>query len=70
MDSDQAQTYRPAVSPIAGYMGKTEVLDDAMASFAMAYANQTAHDYAALVKAKGPVKASKPATANKKAKAA
>src|SRR5229473_8343316 len=55
---------------IAGYMGKSEALDDAIASFAMAYANQTAVDYAALVKAKGPVKAPKPATANKKAKAA
>ena len=35
-----------------------------------AEANQTALDYAAMVKAKGPVKAPKPATANKKAKAA
>jgi uncharacterized protein (DUF2252 family) len=55
---------------ITGYMGKSEVLDEAIASFAMAYANQTAVDYAALVKAKGPVKAPKLATANTKAKAA
>ena len=44
---------------IAGYMGKSEALDDAIASFAMAYADQTNTDYAALVKAKG---ATKPAT--------
>ena len=31
---------------IAGYMGKSEVLDDAIASFAMAYAHQTTVDYA------------------------
>jgi hypothetical protein len=41
---------------IAGYMGKSEILDDAIASFAMAYADQTAIDYAALVKAKSPAK--------------
>ena len=51
---------------IIGYMGKSEVLDEAIASFAMAYANQTAVDYAALVKAKGPVKAPKPATAKRR----
>ncbi len=51
-------------------MGKSEVLDDAIASFAMAYADQTAVDYAALVTAKSPVKASKPVTANKRTKAA
>jgi uncharacterized protein (DUF2252 family) len=50
---------------IAGYAGKSEVLDDAIASFAMAYADQTNTDYAALVKAKG----SKPVVA-RKAKAA
>ncbi len=33
---------------LAGYMGKGQVLDDAMASFAMAYAKQTEHDRAAL----------------------
>src|SRR5229473_2124090 len=37
---------------IAGYMGKSEALDDAIASFAMAYADQTIIDHAALVKAK------------------
>ena len=58
-----ARSGDPAV--IAGYMGKSEVLDDAIASFAMAYADQTNTDYAALVKAKG----SKPVAA-KKAKAA
>jgi hypothetical protein len=33
-------------------MGKSEVMDDAIASFAMAYAAQTGVDHAALVKAK------------------
>jgi uncharacterized protein (DUF2252 family) len=37
---------------IAGYMGKSEVMDDAIASFAMTYAAQTAIDHAALVRAK------------------
>jgi uncharacterized protein (DUF2252 family) len=50
---------------IAGYTGKSDALDDAIASFATAYADQTSADYAALVKAKG----TKP-TATKKAKAA
>jgi hypothetical protein len=42
---------------MAGYMGKSPVLDEAIASFAVAYAHQTAIDYAALVKAKKPAKA-------------
>ncbi|QDM34535.1 DUF2252 domain-containing protein [Tardiphaga sp. vice352] len=46
-----ARSGDPAV--ITGYMGKTAVIDDAIASFAMAYANQTILDHAALVKAKG-----------------
>jgi uncharacterized protein (DUF2252 family) len=33
---------------LAGYIGKSEVLDDALASFAMAYAAQTKHDHAKL----------------------
>jgi hypothetical protein len=33
-------------------MGKSEVMGDAIASFAMAYARQTVVDHAALVKAK------------------
>ena len=37
---------------IAGYMGKGEAIDDAIASFAIAYAEQTVADHAALVKAK------------------
>jgi hypothetical protein len=38
---------------IAGYMGKSEVFDDAIASFdAMLYASQTMRDHAALVAAK------------------
>jgi hypothetical protein len=46
---------------IAGYAGKSGALDDAIASFAMAYADQTNADHAALVKAKGstPVMARK-----------
>ena len=38
---------------IAGYLGKGAAMDDALASFAMNYADQTAADHAALVKAKG-----------------
>jgi uncharacterized protein (DUF2252 family) len=57
---------------MAGYMGKSEALDDAIASFAMAYADRTIADHAALVKAKAktkvPAKAAKPVV--KKAKAA
>jgi hypothetical protein len=37
---------------IAGYMGKSDVMDDAIASFAIAYSGQTVADHAALVKAK------------------
>src|SRR6267378_1821307 len=39
---------------IAGYAGKSEVLNDAIASFATAYADQTILDHAALVKARNP----------------
>ncbi|HLX97947.1 MAG TPA: DUF2252 domain-containing protein [Roseiarcus sp.] len=46
-----ARTGDPAV--IAGYMGRSGAFDDALASFAMAYAEQTVKDHAALVKAKG-----------------
>jgi uncharacterized protein (DUF2252 family) len=56
-------------SAIAGYTGKSEVLDDAIASFAMAYADQTILDHAALVKAKNPAKSAKTITV-KTAKAA
>jgi uncharacterized protein (DUF2252 family) len=38
---------------MAGYMGKSEALDDALASFAMAYAKRTRQDYELLAKAKG-----------------
>jgi uncharacterized protein (DUF2252 family) len=37
---------------IAGYMGKSEAMDDAIASFAVAYAGQTVIDHAALIKSK------------------
>jgi hypothetical protein len=37
---------------IAGYMGRNETFDEALASFALAYADQTVIDHAALVKAK------------------
>jgi len=36
---------------IAGYVGKSEVLDEAMVNFAFAYADQTEKDYQALVSA-------------------
>lgn len=45
-----ARSGDPAV--LAGYMGKRGVFDDALASFAMAYATRTQHDYEQLVKAK------------------
>ena len=44
-----ARTGDPA--QIAGYMGKTEVFDDAVAKFAVAYADQTEHDYELFLKA-------------------
>src|SRR5262249_10431078 len=37
---------------LAGYMGKREVFDDALASFAMAYVKRTQDDYEQLVKTK------------------
>jgi hypothetical protein len=33
---------------LAGYMGKSDVLDDALANFAMAYAEQTKRDHGRL----------------------
>jgi Uncharacterized protein conserved in bacteria (DUF2252) len=65
-----ARSGEPAV--IAGYMGRSEAFDDALASFAMAYAEQTAKDWAALVKAKGGSKAEAPAkkTAKRERKSA
>jgi uncharacterized protein (DUF2252 family) len=44
-----ARTTDPAL--LAGYCGKSSVLDDALALWAEAYANQTVLDHAALVKA-------------------
>jgi hypothetical protein len=35
---------------LAGYMGKSDVFDDALASFAMAYARRTQADYDQLMK--------------------
>jgi uncharacterized protein (DUF2252 family) len=46
-----ARSADPAV--LAGYMGKRATLDDAIASFAMAYAERTQVDYDALAKARG-----------------
>jgi uncharacterized protein (DUF2252 family) len=62
-----ARSGEPAM--IAGYMGKSEEIDEAIASFAMAYADQTVLDHAALVKAKSG-KAAKSAATKKTAKAA
>jgi uncharacterized protein (DUF2252 family) len=45
-----ARSADPAV--LAGYMGKSDALDSALASFAMAYAVRTQDDHAQLVKAK------------------
>jgi uncharacterized protein (DUF2252 family) len=41
---------------LSGYMGKHDVFDDALASFAMAYAERTQRDYERLVEAKRSVK--------------
>jgi uncharacterized protein (DUF2252 family) len=53
-----ARSGDPAV--IAGYMGRSEAFDDALASFAMAYAEQTIKDHAALVKARSGSTAENP----------
>jgi hypothetical protein len=45
-----ARSGNPAA--IAGYMGRNQAFDDALASFALAYAEQTIIDHSALVKAK------------------
>jgi uncharacterized protein (DUF2252 family) len=54
---------------IAGYMGKSEVFDDAIASFAMLYASQTIRDHATLVAAGTATKSAK-VVSNRTAKAA
>ena len=54
---------------IAGYMGKSEAFDDALASFAMLYADQTIRDHAALVAARSATKSAK-VVSNRTAKAA
>jgi uncharacterized protein (DUF2252 family) len=46
-----ARSADPAM--IAGYMGKGEAMDDALASFAMGYAKRTNRDYERLKRAKG-----------------
>jgi hypothetical protein len=45
-----ARSADPAV--LAGYMGKSDAFDDALASFAMAYAVRTQKDYDQLAKSK------------------
>ena len=49
-------------------MGRNAAFDDALASFAMAYAEQTVKDHAALVKAKGDAKAEASAKTTKSAR--
>jgi uncharacterized protein (DUF2252 family) len=49
-----ARSADPAL--LAGYMGKSDAFDSALASFAMAYAARTRDDHAQLVKAKGGAK--------------
>ncbi len=63
-----ARSSDPAV--IAGYMGRSEAFDDAMASFAMKYAKQTKADHAALVAAKGAPPAPENRKSDKKKAAA
>jgi uncharacterized protein (DUF2252 family) len=50
-----ARAHARSVDPatIAGYLGKSGAMDDALASFAMAYADRTKSDYDKLMKAKG-----------------
>jgi hypothetical protein len=36
---------------ISGYLGKSDVMDNALAAFSVAYADQNARDHAALAKA-------------------
>ncbi len=57
-----ARSSRPAV--LAGYMGKGEAFEDALASFAMLYANQTVKDYEAY-RASQPASDSTPLTSQK-----
>jgi uncharacterized protein (DUF2252 family) len=52
---------------MTGYMGKTDALDDALASFSMAYADQTILDHAALVKARSNRSRSKTTPSRKNA---
>jgi uncharacterized protein (DUF2252 family) len=62
-----ARSGDPAV--IAGYTGRNRAFDDALASFAMAYAERTVKDHAELVKAKGGSKAEAPLRTAKAQKA-
>jgi len=50
-----ARAHARSVDPatMAGYLGKSEAMDDALASFAMAYAARTQSDYDRLKEAKG-----------------
>jgi hypothetical protein len=52
-----ARAHARSADPVvlAGYMGKGAVMDDALASFAMAYAQRTQRDYERLMAAKRPV---------------
>jgi hypothetical protein len=54
-----ARSADPAV--LAGYMGKGDVLDDALASFAMAYAVRTQDDFQQVVRSKRGVKSKRAA---------
>jgi uncharacterized protein (DUF2252 family) len=58
-----ARSADPAV--LAGYMGKSGAFDDALASFAMAYAERTQRDYDQLVKSKARLVSSSNFTDNR-----
>ncbi|MFL6795866.1 MAG: DUF2252 domain-containing protein [Xanthobacteraceae bacterium] len=62
-----ARSADPAL--LAGYMGRRHTFDDALASFAMAYAERTQVDYDRLVKAKAPPKGEKTPANGAKARA-
>jgi hypothetical protein len=52
VEKDVRVSADPAV--LTGHMGKNDVMDDVLASFAMAYARRTQSDYDRLVKSKRP----------------
>ena len=63
-----ARSADPAI--LAGYMGRNDAMDDAFASFAMAYADRTRKDYDRLLKAKGEPKRPRPSSSRERLESA